>query len=420
MNVWIVNHNAIPPSMGGLVRHYYFSKYLQKKNYNVRIFTASKIHNTDINIITDKSLYKEVIVDDIEYTFVRSRDYSGNGLERILNMVDLPFKMRKTFNKLYASDKPNVIYASSPDLFVVLCALQFGRKYKIPVVVEIRDLWPESIVEYMRMSKRNLIIRIMYSIEKYIYKKADRLVFTFEGGKEYIKDKGWDRVVDLDKVVNINNGVDLDEFEYNKVNYQLPEEDLKDDNFFKVIYVGSIRKVNHLEELVESARIVKARGYDNIKFIIYGDGTEKQQLEELCKNDGLNVVFKGRVEKKYVPYILSRSDLNIINVKKSNLVKYGISWNKFFEYVASEKPILSNLPSNYDLIKKYNLGVSKLMTAEEYADEIIRFSELTKEEYMQYTTNASDIIARYDYKYLTEKVEEELIQACVCVRRGEK
>lgn len=105
MNVWIVNHYAIPPSMGGLVRHYYFSKYLQKNGHTVKIFTSSKIHNTDINMIRDKSLYKEEIVDGIEYTFVKSRDYKGNGLQRILNMVELPFQMWKTMKLFFQKRK---------------------------------------------------------------------------------------------------------------------------------------------------------------------------------------------------------------------------------------------------------------------------------------------------------------------------
>ena len=85
---------------GGLVRHYYFSKYLQKKGHNVKI-TSSKIHNTDINMIQDKSLYKEQLMDGVEYTFVRSRDYKGNGLDRIWNMIDLPFKMWKSMKVFY-------------------------------------------------------------------------------------------------------------------------------------------------------------------------------------------------------------------------------------------------------------------------------------------------------------------------------
>ena len=76
MNIWIVNHYAIPPSMGGLVRHYYFSKYLQKKGHTVRIFTSSQIHNTDINMITDKALYKEKKIDGRENTIIDNEEYS--------------------------------------------------------------------------------------------------------------------------------------------------------------------------------------------------------------------------------------------------------------------------------------------------------------------------------------------------------
>ncbi|HIY56519.1 MAG TPA: glycosyltransferase, partial [Candidatus Dorea merdavium] len=215
MNVWIVNHYAIPPSMGGLVRHYYFSKYLQKKGHTVKIFTSSKIHNTDINMIKDKSLYREEMEDGVEYTFVRSRDYKGNGIDRIVNMIDLPFKMWKTMKQFWKKKKPDVIYTSSPDLFVAFFALLFGKRHRVPVVVEIRDLWPESIVVYNKMSKRNLIIRVLYQLEKWIYQKADRLIFTMPGGVNYIKDKGWEKQIDLSKIFHVNNGVDKEEFEYN-------------------------------------------------------------------------------------------------------------------------------------------------------------------------------------------------------------
>lgn len=405
MNVWIVNHYAIPPSMGGLVRHYYFSKYLQKNGHTVKIFTSSKIHNTDINMIRDKSLYKEEIVDGIEYTFVKSRDYKGNGLQRILNMVELPFQMWKTMKLFFKKEKPDVIYTSSPDLFVAFFALVFGRKKKIPVVVEVRDLWPESIVEYKRMSRKNPIIQVLYQLEKWIYKKADRLIFTMPGGKEYIKDKGWDKAIDLRKVHHINNGVDLEEFEANKKKYFLEDEDLKSQTIFKAVYVGSIRLVNHLEDIVNAAKILKKKQVDDVKILIYGDGTEKEMLETKCKQMGLPVVFKGRVEKKYIPYILSCSDLNIINIQKNNLVKYGCSWNKLFEYIAGGKPILCNQPTAYDLIREYKLGVSKEFSVEEYSEQILAFSRMGVEEYEEYQKRFEKIKMEYDYVKLTKKLE---------------
>lgn len=410
MNIWIVNHYAIPPSMGGLVRHYYFSKYLQKKGHTVKIFTSSKIHNTDINMIKDRSLYREEMEDGVEYTFVRSRDYKGNGMDRVINMMDLPFKTWKAMKLFYKKQKPDVIYTSSPDLFVAFFALRFGRKYKIPVVVEVRDLWPESIVEYNKISRKNPIIQILYQLEKWIYKKADQLIFTMEGGKEYIRDKGWDKAVDLKKVNHVNNGVDLEEFEENYIKYQIADEDLSDESKFKVVYVGSIRKVNNLATLIEAAK--KLKPYKNIQILIYGDGTDREMLEKECKKYQLNVKFKGRIEKKYIPYILRRSDLNVINVQPAALNKYGCSWNKLFEYMASGRPILCNLPVKYDLIKKYNLGVTeRFPDSEAYKNAILNFVEMPKKDYEVYCQNSTECSRSFDYQTLTNKIETVLNKA---------
>ncbi len=411
MNIWIVNHYAIPPSMGGLVRHYYFSKYLREKGHNVKIFTSSKIHNTDINMIKDKSLYKEELMDNVEYTFVRSKNYSGNGIDRIMNMADLPFKMWKAMKIFWKKEKPDVIYTSSPDLFVAFFALLFGKFHKVPVVVEVRDLWPESIVVYNRMSRKNPIIQILYQLEKWIYKKADRLIFTMEGGKDYICEKKWDKKIDLQKVFHINNGIDLEEFEHNLNEFKVDDSELEDEANFKVVYTGSIRMVNHLQTLIDVADILKKEGKNNIRIIIYGEGTEREKLEKQCKDKKLNVFFRGRVEKKYIPYIVSKANLNLINVKNSSLIKYGGSWNKLFEYMAGGKPILSNLPGNYDLIKEYNLGISETFAnAQEYAKQIVKIAELNEKNYREMCDNAKRTSLLFDYKKHTNDLEKIFIQ----------
>lgn len=411
MNIWIVNHYAIPPSMGGLVRHYYFSKYLKKKGHSVKIFTSSKIHNTDINMIKDKSLYKEEMMDDVEYTFVRSKNYSGNGIDRIINMADLPFKMWKTMKIFWKKEKPDVIYTSSPDLFVAFFALVFGKKRKVPVVVEIRDLWPESIVVYNRMSRTNPVIQLLYQLEKWIYKRADRLIFTMEGGKDYIREKKWDKKIDLEKIFHINNGIDLEEFEHNLNQFKVNDSELEDDANFKVVYTGSVRMVNHLQTLIDVADILKKEGRNNIRIIIYGEGTEREKLEKQSREKKLNVFFRGRVEKKYIPYIVSKANLNLINVKTSSLIKYGGSWNKLFEYMAGGRPILSNLPGNYDLIKEYNMGISETFAnAQEYAKQIVEIAELNEKNYREMCDNARRASLLFDYKKHTNDLEKIFIQ----------
>ena len=407
MNVWIVNHYAIPPSMGGLVRHYYFSKYLQKNGHKVKIFTSSKIHNTEINMIQDGALHKEQIMDDVEYTFVRSRDYKGNGLDRILNMIDFPFQIRRTMKAFYKQEKPDVIYTSSPDLFVAFFALLFGRGHKIPVVVEIRDLWPESIVEYNGMSRKNPIIQVLYQLEKWIYKKADRLIFTMPGGKDYIRDKKWDKVVDLEKVFHVNNGVDLEEFDSNVKTMTLSDSDLQDDGKFKVVYVGSIRRANNVENLVQVAKALSEQQEEDISVLIYGDGTERAQLEKECLEAKLhNIKFKGKVDKKYIPYILSKSNLNILNYKQAGTWKYGGSQNKQFEYLASGRPICSNVKMGYSIIEKYACGVEEdIDTIERYVEVIKSYKEMPKEVYEAQCASARTAAEGYDYEILGSKME---------------
>lgn len=408
MKVWIINHYAIPPSMGGLVRHYYFSKYLQERGHEVKIFTSSKIHNTDVNMITDKRLYLEKEVDGIEYTFVRTSNYKGNKLGRIINMLQFPIRVWRVCKKF---EKPDVIYTSSPDLFTALSAVLLAKKMKLPKVMEVRDLWPESIVEFSGMSRNNPIIKVLYGVEKWLYRQADKLIFTMEGGKQYITDKGWDNYIDLGKIHHVNNGVDLREYEENKETFIIQDEDLNDEESFKIVYVGSIRQANNVGVLIKATEKINT----NKKFslLIYGDGNEREELEAYCKEYKLNFVkFKGKVEKKYIPYILSKSNLNILNYKATNLGKYGGSQNKLFEYLASGVPVYSNVEMGYSIIMGNGCGIEKNVSSEEeYADILGRFIELSKEEYEKYKENASKTISKYDYHILTDKIEKILQEA---------
>lgn len=408
MKIWIINHYAIPPSLGGLVRHYYFSKYLQEKGHKVKILTASKIHNTQINMIADKSLYLEKDMDGVEYTFIRTSDYKGNGVNRILNMLQFPLRIWSACMKF---EKPDVIYTSSPDLFTAVSAVLLAKWLKVKKVVEIRDLWPEAIVEISNMSKKNPIIQILYQMEKWLYKNADELIFTMAGGKQYIKEKGWTRGINPRKINHVNNGVDIEEFKYNKKQYQIQDEDLDNENVFKIVYAGSIRSGNNIETLIKA--VEKLNEPERCCLLLYGDGNQKTSLENYCIRHKLsNVKFKGKVDKKFIPYILSKSDLNVnntINYKKTGLLKYGGSQNKLFEYLASGKPVCANVQMGYSLINKYHCGIEKnIKSHTEYAQLIRKFMDMSKEEYEYYQKYSKRLAVKYDYTKLTEKIERIL------------
>lgn len=406
MRIWIVNHYAIPPSMGGLVRHYYFSKFLQERGHEVKIFTSSQIHNTDINMIEDNALFHEKEVDGIKYTFVRTSGYKGNKLGRIINMLQFPLRIWRVCKKF---EKPDVIYTSSPDPLTATAAILMAKRMRLPKVLEIRDLWPESIITYNKVSKKNIFIMALYQLEKWLYINADKIVFTMAGGKDYILEKKLGKKVNLDKIEHLNNGVDREEFENNRVDFQLQDDDLLDRNVFKVVYTGSIRKVNDLNTLIESA--VKLKNVDSkIKILVWGDGDEREALQKKCEELCLdNIVFKGRVEKKYIPYILSCADVNIVHGKYTNIMRFGSSPNKLFDYLAAGRPILCDINPAYDLISQFECGVTiEDSSVEKIVKALCGLEQQTKAVLDQYSQNAKKLAEQYDYRCLTEKLEKML------------
>lgn len=404
-NIWILNNYVMPPQFG--MRHYKFAEFLIKKGYKVRIFTSSAIHHSDKNLIKDsrKYLYKEF--NNVPFIFIKSRNYRGNNIKRILNMFDYTIGLL-IVSKKFDFEKPDVIYASSPHPLTWLAGYKLAKKYNAKFIAETRDLWPETFVATGKIKKNNILTKILYKLEKFIYKKANKLIFTFPGGKDYVESLG----LDSSKVEYINNGVDLEEFNRNKHQYEYKDKELDNDKNFKVVYTGSMGLTNYLDILIKAAKLIQEKGIENIQFILFGDGYHRKELEQYVKiNNIKNVIFKGKVENKYIPNILSKSDLNVFPGKNINIYKYGISPNKLFEYFASGKPTLSSNECEYDIIKQYSCGITvKGGSAKALAEGILKFYNMSKEEYKIYCRNALKAAQDFDYKILTEKLEKVILE----------
>lgn len=419
--VWFFHHYATPPSIIGLTRPYDFSKELLHHGYGCSIFTSSFLHYAGNSFTKEKSLISEYSENGVPFRFIRSPEYRGGKISRVINMISFANNLCRAAKRCSQSEKPEVIIASSPHPLTCIAGIIVAKKLRIPCVVEVRDLWPQSIFAYESLSENSILARILYFGEKWIYRKADAVIFTIEGGKDYIKERKWDTdsggPINLNKVFHINNGVDIETFDTNAKENKLDDYDLTDEKTFKVIYTGSIRKMNKIKLLVDAAKYVQENSSENIKFIMFGDGTEKKMLEEYCITNGIqNVVFKGNVEKKYVPYILSCANLNVLHYNGKSIWKYGGSQNKIFEYMASGKPILSTIQMGYDIIEKSHSGKSLLnQDSHNIGESIIEMCKLEEDTYQSMCANAREASYDYDYKYLAEKlvdVIESVTQRC--------
>jgi glycosyltransferase involved in cell wall biosynthesis len=149
----------------------------------------------------------------------------------------------------------------------------------------------------------------------------------------------------------------------------------------------------------------------NIKILIYGDGEERASLEKYVESESIkNVRFKQKwIDPKYVPYVLSRSSLNILNYMPNSVEKYGGSQSKLFQYLASGKPICSNLQYGNSLIAKHNLGISKSFSSpEDYAQAILSISKMSKSDYERICIESRKLAEQFDYQVLTAELEKLL------------
>lgn len=406
-NIWILNHYAGPPEITGGVRHYKFGENLIKKRYKVKIFVASSRHNSKGNMIEDNKKYILKEFNDVPFIFIKARDYLGNGKNRILNILDYFIRLL-SISKKFNNEKPDIIIASSVHPLTWIAGYILAKRYNAKFIAETRDLWPETLVAMGRLKKNSIIAKLLYKLEKFIYNKADKLIFTFPGGKDYVESIG----LDSSKVRYINNGVDLEEFNKNKLQHEYTDKKLCSNEKFNVIYTGSMGMANSLDYLIKAAKIIQDTGINNIQFILFGDGYQKQNMEKYAKDNNINnVLFMGKVEKKYIPNILSKSDLNIFTGKNIDLYKYGLSLNKMFDYFASGKPTLSNIECGYDMLEQYKCGITvKGDSAEALAQGILEFYNMAKEEYEIYCKNALKAAQDFDFKILTEKLEKVILE----------
>lgn len=398
MDIWLINHYAVPPKYYPLARQTIFAKHLMEMGHTVTIFAASTVHNSDLNLITDGKPWREDIVEGVHYVYIKCMDYQGNGLKRIYNICEFAWKLPGVCKHF---PKPDVIVATSMPPTSCAMGIRLARKYGCKGIAEIADLWPESIVAYGIAGPKNPAVVALRRLEKWIYKKADAVVFTMEGAYDYIVEQGWEREIPRSKVHYINNGVDLEQFDYNRDHFPVDDPDLQDSDIFKVVYTGSIRRVNNLGLLLDAAKQVTD---SKIRFLIWGDGDERELLEKRVQEEGIsNVVFKGKVEKKYIPYIVSHADINLIHggTNGIDLLRFGISPNKMFDCFGAGKPIIMDVPSKYNPVERFAAGIC-ISGVSELSDAISRIQQMDHDSIHTMCENAHKAAEYYDFKNLTE------------------
>lgn len=292
-------------------------------------------------------------IDGIRVVRVWSYVAANSGTaKRILNFNS--YMLAAVLASLFQS-RPDVIVATSPQFFCGWAGVLASWLRWRPLVLEIRDIWPESIAVVGAM-KKGLLLRFLEFLEVRMYRSARHIVTVGDGYRDQILAKVPQQARHI-RV--ITNGVDSLFIEPAHPDDALLEA-LGLKGKFIVSYVGTIGMAHGLEVAIEAARRLHDSGCDEVGFLIVGDGARREALRKLARDSGVEslVIFPGRMPRERMPGILSASDACLIHLKKSDLFEKVIP-SKIFETMALGRPIIMGVEGeSRDIVMRAGAGLA--------------------------------------------------------------
>ena len=395
-HITIINQYIGSPYHGMEYRHYYLAKNLMALGYTVTLVSGSYSHLFSSPPQVTESVLKEKI-DGIEYLWIKVPEYkSSKSIGRIWNMLYFAWKLH------FLKDiEPSHIIVSSPSLFPVKVAAKLAKKFHTKFLFEVRDIWPQTLIELSNLSSSHPLIKLMEHYEKFAYKNADKVISLLPNAKEHFEDNGMQK----DKFVYLPNGIEIEEQE--SVPLPLKIKEKIPINKFVIGYSGTIGIANNLDYLLDVATVLKAN--DEIHFMILGKGGEKQRLMERVQKLGLkNITFLDAVPKESVGSFLQEIDVAFISLLPEKLFRFGVSPNKVFDYMYAKKPILWAIEAGNNLVEDAKCGISvPLKNVTRLKESILELKVLQKGKLEELGQNGYNFVHTYHgYNMLAKKLIE--------------
>ncbi len=413
--IWFVNHYAGGPGIGRAFRPYYLSRYWQKDGYKVYVITASFHHLMDKN----ESLSGGQVVNGVNYVFLDTPSYHGNGLGRIRNMLSFSYQLLA--DKRLGSGgipAPDVVIASSPHPYAIFSVKRLARRYGAFLVFEVRDLWPLSLVELSGVSPIHPLVALTAITERYAYRIADHVVSLLSNAETYMRRRG----LKEGRFTYIPNGVSIEHATFDTVDDSVKYksglleaiQEFKSHGKFLVGYTGAHGEPNNLGVLLHSAKRLQDQERENVHFILVGKGDYKCKLMEQADGMGLsNVSFYDAVSKQEILSILKYFDVGFISLLPKPLFKYGISPNKLFDYMLSRLPVLYAVEAGNHPVREAACGVEVSPgSSEEIAGAISDLMNLPQCKLREMGSNGRSYVERYhDFSRLAKRYTRIFEQA---------
>lgn len=339
MNILYIHQYFVTPRQQGGTRSYELSRYLIGKGHRVTMITSG-LQNPEFPV-RDGEAVTEYETDGIRVLAIRGGYNDGRagtgmpGWKRMLGFHKFAWKAAQIGKR---QERPDVIFATHTPLMVGVSGVLLRRHFEVPFVFEVRDLWPEALVN-IGVLRAPLVIAYLRRMAAFLYRGADHLSAASPGMKEGILKYG---IAD-EKVTVVTNASDLAIFGP-QVDGSAERGRLGLGDRFAAIYFGAHGRANGLDYVLDAAAELKQRKREDIALVLHGDGGLKAELKARAEQEGLdNVVFSDPVpEKERMSRIVAGCDACMTIYRASKEVTW--SPNKLFDALAAGKPVLVNVP----------------------------------------------------------------------------
>ena len=332
-------------------------------------------------------LYQKENVDGITVIRVWSYITANNGfVKRIIDYIS--YALTSFLFGLFV--KTDLIIATSPQFFTAISGRMLSLFKRVRWVIEVRDLWPDSIAAVGSMDKKSKVFKILKKIEHHLYLSASTIVVVTNSFKKYIITE---HGIKPEKVGVFKNGVLVSNFKKPKLNNVIALKDsLGLQNKIIISYIGTHGLAHGLKFILES--ISKISNPD-LHFLFIGDGAEKENLIKYSKTlHSKNFTFLESVTKSEIPLYIEISDYSLVNLKKSDEFKNVIP-SKIFENIAMYKPILLGVEGeSKKLIDDYEVGVC--FEPENKESFLNALQDIQKLEREPFKVNCNKMLADFD------------------------
>lgn len=345
--VWILNHYAAEPGGVGGTRHFHLAEGLPRYGWSASIIASSVELNSGRQRLSPEEMRRLDDCGGVKFLWVRVPEYAGNGGGRMLNM--LAYSLRVLLPS-YTRElpRPDVVVGSSVHPIAALSGALLARRFAVPFVFEVRDLWPQTLIDLGRLKSNSLVAKAMAWLERWLYRRADKIIVLLPRAVDYIGPLG----IDTDKIVWIPNGVDLSLF--SRGNEQAADRN----DEMTLMYFGAHGDANGLDNVLRAMSMLQRRRVP-VKLRLIGDGPRKKELQSLAVELGLgNVKFEPPVPKATIPKLAAEADVFVFNLVDAPVFRYGISSNKLFDFLAAERPVIFCCDSANNPVEDAQAGVT--------------------------------------------------------------